>query len=136
HALLCVGRRPLLRVALAQVELPRRLFPPVEARLLNERQPVVHRHVAELPPHQPDLVIRPLAEAVLGRLLESHGDHPFRAAPWLVRRRGRLYRLPAQWQAVGAKRAAGAKGSTAEGFPYNAGPSSSLGGVASSRGMR
>src|SRR5262249_6147088 len=82
HALPGVGLGPLVGGATAQVQLPARLLPAVELGVLDELNPLVHRHVAELPATQPDLVVRPLAEAMLRRLLVAHGclSFPSRSA--------------------------------------------------------
>ncbi len=63
-ALLGVGRGAGVGVALAQVQLPARFFPAVEAGVRDELDPARLRHVAELAADQADLVVRPLAEAV------------------------------------------------------------------------
>src|SRR5262249_33648605 len=74
----------VVAVAAAQVQLPARLLPAVEAGLGDEFQPVGLRHVAELAADQPDLVIRTLAETVRGRLLEAHGGSPVQS--WMLPR--------------------------------------------------
>ena len=75
--LLGVRLGPGVGAAAVQVELPARLFPAVEAGVLEELQPLVHRHVAELAADQADLVVRSLAEAMLGGLLVAHAIFPF-----------------------------------------------------------
>src|SRR5262249_29106705 len=81
-------------VAAVQVELPARLLPAVEAGVGDELDPPLHRHVAELPAHQPDLVVGILAVAVRLGLLEAHRPVPFRLPSITVRDRDdrRLYR--------------------------------------------
>src|SRR5262249_2435164 len=71
-AFLRIGRRPLVVVAAAQVELPAGLLPAVEAGLGDEREPVLLGDAAELAAHQADLMIRRLAEAMLAGLFEAH----------------------------------------------------------------
>ena len=81
---------------LSQVELPARFFPAVEAGVLEELDPFVHRHVAELAANQADLVIRSLAVAMRGGLLEAH------ASDSLLRLRNvllRVWRLSADYTA-------------------------------------
>src|SRR5262249_37426528 len=68
-----VGGGAVVGGAARQVQLPARLLPAVETGVADEPQPLLHRHVAELPADEADLVVRALAEAVLGGLLESHG---------------------------------------------------------------
>ena len=63
-ALLGIGLGAGVGVALAQVEFPAGFFPAVEAGVLHELHPFVHRHVAELAANQADLMIRALAEAM------------------------------------------------------------------------
>src|SRR5262249_849767 len=63
-------------VALAEVQLPARLLPAVEAGVGEELDPLLHVHVAELAADQADLVVRPLTETMTLGLLESH-DAPF-----------------------------------------------------------
>ncbi len=87
HALLGVGGGAVFGVAAAEIQLPARLLPAVEASLRDELQPVCFRHIAELATHQTDLMIRQLAEAVLRCLLESHDDGPFTGCLELPRRR-------------------------------------------------
>src|SRR6516162_7069890 len=79
--------------AATEVEFPTGFFPAVEARVLDELDPFIHRHVAELAAHEADLMIRSLAEAMAGGLLEAHGAVPF--AGWLTRiRSGRSLTIP------------------------------------------
>ena len=72
NALSGIGGGAGIGVALAQVQLPAGFLPAVEAGLLDEAQPLVHVHVAELAADQADLVVRALAVAVRRRLLEAH----------------------------------------------------------------
>src|SRR5206468_5929937 len=76
-ALLGVRFGPGVGGAASQVQLPARFFPSVETHVLDELQPFVHRHVAKLPAHQADLMVRALAETMLGSLLETHGSWSF-----------------------------------------------------------
>ncbi len=70
-------------VAAGQVELPARFFPAVEAGVLDELDPLLHRHVAELAADQADLVVRAFAVAVRVGLLEAHNDLSVACAePW------------------------------------------------------
>ena len=71
-----VGGRAGVGVALAQVELPARLLPAVEAGVCDELDPLALGHVAELAADQADLVVGGLAVAVRGGLLEAHGRGP------------------------------------------------------------
>ena len=71
-ALVGIGFRSGVGVAPAQIKFPRGLLPAVEPGLFHEVQPAVHRHIAELPANQTNLVVRTLAEPVRRCLLEAH----------------------------------------------------------------
>src|SRR5437588_11511857 len=74
HSLLGVSLGPSIRAASVHVEFPARFLPAVESGLLDKFQPLIHRHIAELPANQADLVVRSVAEPLRRGLVETHSN--------------------------------------------------------------
>ena len=80
-ALLGVGLGPGVAGAALQVQLPACFFPAIEAGFLQELDPAVHRHVAELAAHETDLMVRGFAETMRCGLFVTHARRPFPKNP-------------------------------------------------------
>src|SRR5579875_859245 len=76
-ALFGIRLGPSIGGAAIEVQLPTRFFPAVEAGFLQELQPLLHRHIAELAAHQADLMVRGFAESMLCSLFVAHARCPF-----------------------------------------------------------
>src|SRR5262249_42516815 len=75
HPLAGIRCRPRIAVTAPQIQFPARLLPSIETRIADELQPLSLRHTAELPAHQPDLMVRGLAKAMpIRRLFEAHSS--------------------------------------------------------------
>jgi hypothetical protein len=55
-----------------KIEFPTRLFPAIEAGILDEFEPSFHGHVAELATHQADLMVGSFAVTMFRGLPEAH----------------------------------------------------------------